>query len=140
MRVFTPPHSSVPGQRRSGAISIELILAVPILLIATVGVFELGNIVGAANQVVLAARNGALVASAAGSTGMVQTAVDNTLTAAGISTSGVVVSTTPLPTGNGVQVTVAVPLQNTCPDFLKTYGFTLVGMTATVTAVMPLNP
>lgn len=122
--------------RRAAAITIELIAVVPILLIATIAILQLGAVVGAANQVALASRNGALAAAKVLGTSTV--AANATLSTAGISTTGVTVTETS--TSTSVQVSVQVPLQNTCPDLLKTFGFTLVGKKVTVTTVMPLNP
>ncbi len=123
--------------RRRGAITIEMLLTSPILLISVIGIFELGNLVAGTNQVVLSARNGALAASSGTSTN-VQAAVNDTLLQAGISTTDVNVTTAFSATA--ATVTVTVPLQNTCPDFLKTFGFSLSGKTFNTTATMPLNP
>jgi len=114
-----------------------MLLTSPILLISVIGIFELGNLVAGTNQVVLSARNGALAASYGTSTN-VQAAVNDTLLQAGISTTDVNVTTAFSATA--ATVTVTVPLQNTCPDFLKTFGFSLSGKTFNTTATMPLNP
>ena len=123
---------------RNGAITIEMILTSPILVISVIGIFEMGNLVASTNQVALSARNGALVASMLGTSSDVGAAVNDTLLQSGITTAGVSVTTASA--GTGVTVTVNVPLQNTCPDFLTTYGFSISGKTVTATVTMPLNP
>lgn len=125
---------------RRGVITIEMILLSPILLISVIGIFEMGNLVASTNQVELSARNGALVASAAASFSGVEAAVNETLLLAGIATTDVSVTTSPTSPTTSVTVTVQVPLQNTCPDFLKTFGFSLSGKTVVATVTMPLNP
>ncbi|MEI8381810.1 MAG: TadE/TadG family type IV pilus assembly protein [Planctomycetota bacterium] len=125
-------------RRRKGVITIEMLLVSPILVISVLGIFEMGNLVASSNQVVLSARNGALVAAALGTPGNVQAAVNDTLLQAGITTTGVTVSTSSSATA--ATVTVTVPLQNTCPDFLTTFGFSLSGKTFNATVTMPLNP
>lgn len=122
--------------RRDGVVTLELIAAIPLFLIAAISILELGSIVGAMNQVALAARNGAL--AAAKSPGSSITIANATLSTAGISTSGVTVTEHFMATS--VKVTVEAPLPNMCRDFLSSFGFTLNGKTATVATVMPLNP
>ncbi len=129
-------HPNCRIDHRAGAITIELIAVIPILMITSIAILQFGSIVGSTNQVALASRNAAISASRL--PGSSSAAANATLSTAGISTTGVTVNETP--SAMSVRVTVGVPLQNMCPDFLRSFGFTLVGRTVTVTTVMPLNP
>lgn len=123
-------------RRRRGVIALELITVIPIFVIAAVAILQLGAMVGSVNNVALASRNGAMVAARVPGTST--PAALATLDACGIDTTGVAV--TENVSATAVQVTVEVPLKNACPDFLNSFGFTIVGRNITVATVMPLNP
>lgn len=139
--------------RRRGAVTLELILVLPIWLMGLLAIIEFGALQGNQQQVALASRVGAEEAAQTPNlamyTGVVPTnitsAITNQLTSSGISWCKVIVehnvggpttltsgtcdcdppTTTLPPTGRYVRVTVCVPITQLVPNLLGSFGLDL---------------
>ena len=106
------------GRKRRGAAIVEFAVVAPVFFLLVFGTIEFGRLVMVQQVLVNAAREGARVAILSGSTtSKVTTAVDNYLSAAGI--SGATASVSPDPPsgatyGSSVTVTVSVPFSDVC--------------------------
>jgi hypothetical protein len=142
--------------RRGGAVLVEFLLVMPILLVALAGVIEYGLILSNLQQVALASRVGAKVASEQPTPldiTAIHAAVDQQLKSAGFSgacrvilqhnvpgggpspqTTGACDCNMPLTPGTPatthgrfVRVTVCVELSELTPDLLDFFGFSVAG-------------
>jgi len=145
------PRSSV-ARRCTGAVTLELILALPIWLIALLAIIEFGQILSGLQQVALASRVGAEEASQTSALATfgtvppnVLTAINQQLASSGMSQCRVIVEhnvggSTILSTGTCdnclppvnpefppsreyVRVTVCVPMTELSPNLLGLFGF-----------------
>ena len=100
-------------QMRTGGAVIEMVLVLPLLLMLSFGAVEYGYLLYVKNTLVGAAQNGVRAGVPASATNSsVTTAVSNTMTAAGLQSSGYTVTTSPADVstaaaGSSVQVTVS---------------------------------
>jgi Flp pilus assembly protein TadG len=143
-------------RRRTAAVTLELILALPVLVIALLVVIEFGVLMANLKHVAAASRDGAKLAAetaplGAGATAAaLRSAIDRRLESAGFGAgaaqgvtlrhtvgSGSVVTdgicsdpTTPAMPDDAVRVTVCVELTRLAPDLLATFGFSLAGKVA----------
>ena len=149
---------------RRGAVTLELILAFPALLILLLAIVEFGQIISNMQQVALASRVGADVASqiALSTTDgdpvpdEVLDAIEVQLAASGFAGCRVTVEhnvgavttlntgdcdcdppSAGLPPGEYVRVTVCVPLSEIAPDLLSPFGFDLTDKTVGQTTTFP---
>lgn len=164
MRFFSTIHWRYPDRRivrrpPRGAVVLELILALPVLLIFLLAVVEFGLILAQLKHVGLASRVGA--EAAAQTPGLstvdgdavpadVRAAIDAQLSASGMAACKVILEHnvpaamvtlesgdcpceppgTPFPTtARYVRVTVCVPLSDLTPDLLENFGYTTAGQT-----------
>ncbi len=152
---MTATRSDDPRTRRpqrQGGVTLELILALPLLLIALLAVVEIGVIVANVKHVAAASREGAKLAAqtpglsqatTAATRDAVQLAINRRLESAGLGANAaqeVILRHTvadgdgeppldpPLP-DEAVRVTVRVELTRLAPDLLGAFGFTLSGKT-----------
>jgi hypothetical protein len=144
--------STRAGGRRRGAVTLELILTLPIWIIALLAIIEWGQIIAQQQQVALASRVGAEEASQTpgmGGAGSVPpnviTAVEQQLNSSGMTSCKVIIehnvgSVTPVTLTDGAcdcdapgapfpprreytRVSVCVPLTGLAPNLLATFGF-----------------
>ncbi len=155
-----------PTRRRAvAAVTLELILALPILFIALLAVVEFGAVMANLQAVAAASREGGRFAARqgtlnAGTASSIRTLVDNRLQTAGFgstASTGVVLvhnigaTTTltdgvcPAPTSpalpaTSVRVRVCVPLTRLAPDLLNPFGFSLTSKTVQQDATFDYEP
>ncbi len=104
-------------RNRRGAAVVEFAIVAPVFFLLVFGMVEYGRMVMVQQVITNAAREGARVGVLDGAAYTdVQTAVNNYLTAASISTSATTITVTPNPpssqtTGNPVTVTVSIPFK-----------------------------
>ena len=128
-RVPTP----LSGMRR-GVVMIELLVALPVLLAILLGTIEFSMILVARQQLQLASREGARVASIGGNETEVQTAVQNFLgkgALAGAQVQSILTDAggQPIPSGGSVQVVVTIPTTQAVPNLLGGFGVSVAGDT-----------
>ncbi len=155
--------------RPRGGVTLELILALPLLVIVLLAVIEVGLILANFKHVAAASREGAKMAAetvglspgtTAATAAQVRSAVDRRLEAAGLGASasqGVTVRHTVTAAGaatNGdcsdpvvpalpdatVRVTVCVALTRLSPNLLGAFGFDLAGQTIEHTTTWDYEP
>ncbi len=131
-------HSSV-GRR--GIVAVELLLALPVLLMVMLGTIQFTMILVARQQLQLASREGARVASIGGNASEVQTAVQaflgtGPLSAATVHSVLTNASGQPIPSGGSVQVVVSIPTTQAVPNLLGSFGGTVAGDTLIAGTVM----
>lgn len=147
--------------KRRGAVTIELLVALPVLIVIVLAVLQFGYYFTGSQQLALASRVGADEAAqtpglpAAGAVPLnIANAINRQLASAGITPVAIIVehntagpkqvlrtdfvpNTCPEPTSilpfETVRVTVCVPLTDLMPNCLSTLGFDLTGRFAQVT-------
>lgn len=135
-------------QRLGAALSIELIMVLPILLIMLLAIVEFGILLMNSQGVAAAANLGTREAALASSTRVsVEAAVDAALARYDwgmqrevlLFVNGAPDPTGTLladaPSGTRVSVTVNVPMDKAAPDLLKTFGVTIAGKELSTTYV-----
>ena len=118
------PHGTVV-RRRSGVMTMELVLVLPLLLLVLFGVGEFSMLISARQSMVAASRDGARVASMAGATsGDVERVVRERL---GDSFGDDLVIDLDLGrrSGDSVVVTLRLPMRCASPDLLRIVGIGL---------------
>lgn len=156
--------ASRPSQRHRGAVVVELLIMLPVWLIALLAVIEFGEVLSDLQQVSLASRVGAesgVRTPGLPSSGPVPTnvldAIDHQLASSGMSQCKVILEhnvggsyamlvsgscscdppTTPLPgLGTYVRVTVCVPMTQLVPNLLGTFGFDISSKLVRQTTVL----
>ena len=132
--------SAKPRQKasRKGALAIELLFSLPILLAILLATVEFSILLTARQQVTCAAREGARVAALGGSASDIRTNVDRFLgpQVARIEATLTDVNGDPLPSGEPIQVVVSVPMGRMVPELLGFIGFSLRGQELTARSVM----
>lgn len=150
------------SSNRHAAVTLEMIIALPIFLIFLAGIIEFGLIQANSQQVALASRIGARLAAetaglspatTAATATSIRTEIDRQLQSAKLGASasqgvtlrhtvlgGAVATdgtcpdpTTPAMPTNAVRVTVSVPLSSLTPNLLNVFGYTTAGKTVEVT-------
>lgn len=141
---------------RRAAVTLELILTLPILVIVILAIVEFGVLMANLQAVNMASRDGGRFAARSialtpGTAADIRTAVDNRLRSAGLGPSAsngitlqhnvggptqnlingscTIPASPPLPS-NSVRVRVCVPYERLAPNLLQTFGITLVGKNA----------
>lgn len=156
-------------RRSGGSVTIEMLVVLPVLLIVLSSVVQFGYYFARAEQLALAARNGALEASrtpallAAGTVpSNIEDAVRHQLQSSNISTIAIIVehntidgtedvlrtdyvtNTCPEPTAalptSAVRVTVCVPLTDLMPNLLSIFGFNIAGRDSRFTSTFGYDP
>lgn len=127
--------------RRRAALTLELLFVFPILLVLLLAAVEFSLWLSAQERIDLAAREGARVAATGGGAGDVETAVRNTLgpqrfAVATLRADLTDASGDPLPSGEPVSVTVAVPAGAVVPDLLAYAALSIRGQTIAARVVM----
>lgn len=154
---------------RSGAVIVELILAMPILFISLLVVAEFGMVMANLKQVALASREGAKIAAetaglspanTAATAAAIRSAVDDRLESAKFGPSATVGvrldhtvggggsaadGTCPSPAGpalpsDAVRVTVCVELTKLTPNLLAAFGFDISSSTVEQTTTLDYEP
>ncbi|MGF1577967.1 MAG: TadE/TadG family type IV pilus assembly protein [Gemmataceae bacterium] len=115
---------------RSGSLTLELLLILPILLVIILAIVEFSLILVARQQLTAASREGARVAAMGGTESEVEDAVLNTLGSGVLSTATVNsvledAKGNPLPTGAQVRVVVSLPTARVTPNLLAPIGFSI---------------
>jgi Flp pilus assembly protein TadG len=125
-------------QRRPGAIhAVELLLLLPIVLGLLVAMVEYSMILSIDQQLAVASREGARVASQGGSAVEVEAAARLVLGTGSVNQGAVVTSQLTDVSGNPVAVQVAIADASTVvPDMLRFVGFSINGTPLAGTAVM----
>ena len=125
-------------KRRRGALAMELLFALPIMLAVLLAMVEFSILLSARQQVTSAAREAARVAALGGSPTEIRTIVDRFLgpQVAQIEATLNDVNGNPLPSGEPIQVVVSVPMFRMVPELLGFIGFSLRGQELTARAVM----
>jgi len=122
-------------------VALELLLALPILLAALLGVVEFSLLLVARQQLVTASREGARVAAQGGGQAEVVQAVQQFLGPGSLSNASIVAALAddtgqPLPSGQPVCVTVSLPTTQAVPDLLAFVGFSIGGETLVAQTIM----
>lgn len=124
-------HQSLPHRpvrkRRSGVLSMELILTLPILGMVLLALLEFSLLFSARNQLVEASRVGARLASVAGASHDGVEAEVRRVLSPTLQTGLVVETELPAHSGEMVVVALSVPMNMASPDLLWPAGFTLQG-------------
>lgn len=123
---------------RPGALAIELLLALPIVMALVLGMAQLSMLISARQQVTVAAREAGRVAALGGSPSEVQETVDRFL-GAKVATVQLAVqdsSGDPIASGDPITVQVRVPTTSLVPELLKFIGFSMRNQEMVARAVM----
>ncbi|MBB02750.1 pilus assembly protein [bacterium] len=113
------------SRRRSGFLSMELAMTLPILMLLLLGVFEFSMLFYARGSVVEASRNGARAATHPGANmDYVEQTVRQSLGPVLAQRVGIEAVIGPF-SGDPVAVVVRVPMQDAAPDLLWPIGFGL---------------
>lgn len=115
---------------RTGSLTMELLLVLPILMVLVLAMLEFSLIFVARQQLTAASREGARVAAIGGTAPEVQAAVrtflgQGTLAAATVTSVLLDSKGEPLPSGAPVQVVVTLPTAQAVPNLLAPFGFSL---------------
>lgn len=129
------------ARTRRGAMAIELLFVLPVLLAFLFGMIEFSMLVMSRQQMLTASREGARVAATGGSVADVQQSMQLFLGTGSLSQATVDVILTdsngqPVATGGPVAVTVSLPATQAAPDLLAFLGFSLQGETIVAQTVM----
>ncbi len=124
--------------RRPGALAMELLLALPILMALVLGMVQLSMLISARQQVTSAAREAGRVAALGGSAAEVQTTVDRFLGGKVATIQLDVNDSNGDPIASGDPVTVVVKVKTSClvPELLGFIGFSLRNQELIARAVM----
>lgn len=128
--------ASQARRKRSGVLSMELLMTLPLLAILLLGLLEFCLLFFARGEVVEACRAGARIATYSGSSLIeVQEEVYAQLSPR-LRENAEVAATIPTDTGAEVVVTVRVPMSSAAPDLLWPIGFSLQGESIVFSARM----
>src|SRR5579885_1174137 len=143
MRIRTPHLRATTARgRRQGHLAVELLLVLPLFLIALAMVIEFGVILTARQELMAASREACRVAAHGGDDDEVKAAAQRVLGKGRLGSATVVIDRfedDPVPP-NGprdrVQVVVHVPITKLVPDFLGWVGVTFAGQELVAGTVM----
>jgi Flp pilus assembly protein TadG len=132
---------TIKGQTRRGAMAVELMFVLPVLLAFLFGTVEFSMLLLARQQLLVASREGARVAALGGSSADVEQNTRLFLGTGSLSQATVEVILTdaegqPVMTGGPVAVTVSLPATQAAPDLLAFLGFSLQQETILAQTVM----
>jgi Flp pilus assembly protein TadG len=138
----TPSADDLPtSRRRAGSMTVELLLALPVLLTFLFGMVEFSMLLLARQELLTASREGARVAALGGSEADVAQATRLFLGAGSLSQANVQMVLTdakgaPLHSGSPVAVTVSIPASQAVPDLLAFIGLSIANETLAAQSVM----
>lgn len=123
---------------RPGALAIELLLALPIVMALILGMAQLSMLISARQQVTVAAREAGRVAALGGTATEVQETVDRFFGTKVATVQMAVLDSNGDPIASGDPITVQVRVQTTklVPEMLKFIGFSMKGQELVARAVM----
>lgn len=122
---------------RRGALAVELLLAMPILLAVIFATVQFSMLLSARQQVTCAAREGARVAALGGSPTDIATVVERFLgPTADVQATLTHTDGTPVQPGEPLAVVVSQPVSAQVPNLLSIIGFSTEGKSISSRAVM----
>lgn len=128
------------ARRRSGSLTIELLMVLPILMAVVLGAFEFSMLAQVRQQLLLSSREGARVAATGGTADEVDAAarqsLGGTLQNATVTIAINDANGNPVASGQPVGVLVTVKAGQAVPDLLTFIGYSIRGETLAAQTIM----